>query len=209
MSRIRTTIRSFKRNLWRRSEGYIYYREPTTNESNVEHTDDVSLRLLDDAEIRSTQEWSEITEVEERRRRDRGDRCYGIDFENEIVHLIWISTGTNLIRGADLVISLSHDEWYVFGVITKPTARGKGIYKKAQQQLLQIAHKNGIRKIVAYVERSNPIPQKIYQRLNYDVTPPVTSRRFMSLRFGNHFDSAISTVRPLLIGTSESKDRWI
>lgn len=210
MRLVRSAYRAVNRNLWRRSEGLIYYREPIAkNDSPPLMNEDHLLSELDAAEIVSTHEWSYIDESEEHRRRERGDRCFGVKLDNEVVHLIWIASGTNLIRGADLLITLNDNEWYIYGVVTKPSARGKGIYKQAQLQILHIAHDHGIKKMVAYVEKSNPIPQKLYQRLNYELLPLVASHRILSMRFGNQFDSANNIVRPLVIGTSESRQRWI
>lgn len=200
-----------KRNLWRQAKGFIYHQSPEQIQipDDFLHRDVPPLNLLDIDAIHSTEGWSCLDRNEIKRRHAKGDLCYGHRFDDEVVLLRWISTTSNFIRGVNLLITLDDHEWYCYGIITKPTARGQGLYKLAQCQTIELARQFQIRNLVAYVEAQNPIPQKIYQRLNYKTTPPITTRRLLGVQFGNHYDTRTDQITRQITNRIKKHPHWI
>lgn len=129
--------------------------------------------------------------------------------KGEVAYTRWFSRRSVYIRGADLLITMKSQEAYCYGVITKSSMRGQGIYKSAQVQMIQLAPQLSIRRMIAYVEADNPIPQAIYSKLGYGVTPLIVSRRIGGIRFGNRFDSSTCKIVPQIMNGAEKRYYWI
>lgn len=203
--------RTIKRNLWQHCQGFIYHQTPKQIQipDDFSNRHDPPLELLEVEAIRTTETWSGLGRTETNRRLAKGDLCYGHQLDNEIVSILWISSTSNFIRGVNLLIDMADDEWYCYGIMTKPSVRGQGLYKLAQRQIVELAQEQGIQNLIAYVEAQNLIPQKIYQRLDYQVTPSITARRVFGVQFGNRYDSKTGTITQQLTNTAKQHHNWI
>jgi RimJ/RimL family protein N-acetyltransferase len=192
--------------LLRYRAGHVYRFDASmkTSEGGTLITAPGELRVLMEAEVEQTVEWAAPRETVARRR-SAGDVCYGICLEREVVYLHWLSASTCYIRGADLLLTLRRDDRYCYGVQTKPSARGRGIYQAAQQGLMATAAAEGIHTIVAYVEAHNPIPRYVYRKLGYRVSKRLVGFRVLGFRLGNWYDVRTGLIRRQLMNGAERR----
>lgn len=62
-----------------------------------------------------------------RARLERGDICFAMNQEDEIIHVCWVRRGRAHIDYLDCEVELPSDVGYVYEVFTKPEFRGRGL----------------------------------------------------------------------------------
>jgi GNAT superfamily N-acetyltransferase len=60
-------------------------------------------------------------------RLERGDFCFAMNHEGEIIHVCWVRRGRAHIDYLDCEVELPSDVGYAYEVFTKPEVRGRGV----------------------------------------------------------------------------------
>ena len=103
------------------------------------------------------------------RRFDAGDICYGVFVEDKPVNMNWVHSGACYVRG----MGYGHDgvavDKYVYGIMTDPAERGKGLYKSCLVNLAKYLFETGAERIIQMVEEGNTpvlitLPQLGYKK---------------------------------------------
>ena len=98
-----------------------------------------------------------------------GDRCLGVfSPKGEIAHICWLHFGSCYIRGLGLQLHLDASDCYLYGVVTNPAHRGKGIYRVMQQRVKQFARTTDIQRMLQLVEDGNEVPLKLLPTIGYN-----------------------------------------
>lgn len=111
------------------------------------------------------------------RRFAAGDHCYAVFDGSNCVNLNWIHFGSCYVRGAGLLLELTGRDGYVYGVVTRPSHRGLGLYTAAQARLVDLLVRDRISRFLQLVEATNMAPLKVLPRLGYERTQAVRSMR--------------------------------
>ena len=72
------------------------------------------------------------------RRHEAGDVCYGVFFHDEPVSVAWLHFGPCYIRGMALLLQADPSDCYVYGAVTAPSQRKRGLYKALQNRLIGV-----------------------------------------------------------------------
>lgn len=107
------------------------------------------------------------------RRRDRGDRCYAVFLGHRAVNLSWLHFGPCYVRGLGWLVEATPSECYLYNVVTAPSHRGKGLYKRTQRRLVDILGAQGVTRIRQVVMVGNTIPLASLPKLGYTLTEEV------------------------------------
>lgn len=146
-------------------EGYRFSELPPTIASQCSQLSGVALSTL-------TRRWQ------------FGDRCFGVFCpDNTLVHVCWVHLGPCYVRGLGLQLDLSPKDCYVYGVFTDPLHRGKSIYRRAQQSLLDILESDKTLKAIQLVEAENRVPPRVLPTLGYKTLWWVQHRVFLGLKY--------------------------
>jgi len=195
--------------LFHRRAGYIYrYDVAAAKASDCDDRAGWKIRRLTDEELAQTTSWN-VAEQFIQRRRAAGDECYGVVIGSEVVYLHWLTANTCYVRGADLLIGLGPMDRYYYNIIVKPTFRGKGVCRLAQQQFLSFAADEGIGRLIAYIDKNNHISRHLTEQLGFELAATVSSFRALGRRVGNYYDAATNTVSRRLLNESEQNHYWI
>jgi GNAT superfamily N-acetyltransferase len=89
------------------------------------------------------------------RRHEAGDACYVVARGSRVATVLWVHEGPCYVRGLGYVHDGTRDEKYVYGVVTDPTERGKGLYRNAVEDLAARLFSEGATRLVRIVEAGN------------------------------------------------------
>ena len=104
------------------------------------------------------------------RRFDAGDICYGVFVDNQPVNVNWVHSGSCFVRGMGYEHNGTPNDKYVYGIMTDPANRGKGLYKNCLVTLASELFANGADRIIQMVEDGNlpvlrALPQLGYRKI--------------------------------------------
>jgi hypothetical protein len=128
---------------------------------------------LDDV-LRDT-ELAPRERAEYERRFAAGDHCYAVFDGSNCVNLNWIHFGSCYVRGAGLLLELTGRDGYVYGVVTRPSHRGLGLYAAAQARLVNLLVRDRIPRFLQLVSANNMAPLRVLPGLGYERTQAVRS----------------------------------
>ena len=153
---------------WRRRSGYVYSLSPNRASRTIAHNGECRLVNLDIAGAQHVGSWSGVDAATVEHRLRQGDRCLGLSNGEKPDAALWLHAGDCYVRGADLWIKARTSAYYCYGVITKPSERGKGLYRELLSQLTVLADLEAVESIIQYVESSNTIPQAVLPFYGYE-----------------------------------------
>ncbi len=124
---------------------------------------------------------SGILTEEFQRRVAEGDQCLVSYLDDRPVNLTWLHFGRCYVRGVGLLVNAKDGDCYIYGVVTMPQYRGKGLYKHTQSELLRLLRARGISRVFQVVEEGNTIVLKTLPRFGYRPTQRVTSTTWLGV----------------------------
>jgi GNAT superfamily N-acetyltransferase len=116
---------------------------------------------------------SRITGIDVReyyRRFDAGDICYGVFAEDKPLNINWVHSGACYVRGMGYTHDGAARDKYVYGIMTDPAERGKGLYKSCLVNLAKYLFENGAERIIQMVEEGNAPVLATLPQLGYKKT---------------------------------------
>jgi len=142
------------------------------------------------------------------RRFDAGDICYGVFVGGRPVNINWVHSGPYFVRGMGYLGVASQSDRYVYGIMTDPAERGKGLYKSCLERLAEYLFANGAEQLVQLVEEGNTPVLKTLPQLGYVKTEEISYRSFMGIKRTRVTDcrSGRVTVRRFMFSP---KDRFV
>lgn len=147
---------------YRRGRAYIYELERLSD--NVIFPDSYQFRRTND--ISAIVEFGLKKGICEKRLR-AGDLCFASYKGDKIVSVIWGHKGQYYIRGMGYLHTCNQDGSYVYGAITQPDERQKGLFKALLCLISKELLKSTSRKITALVETENAISMKAFRSIGY------------------------------------------
>jgi ribosomal protein S18 acetylase RimI-like enzyme len=108
-----------------------------------------------------------------------GHRCFVARYEGTIVCSGWVATGHAWSEYLSATISIAPDDFYMYGVYTRPEFRGKGIAEALRAETCRFYRSQGFRRVVTYVVPEN---RRALSRLGFHTIGIVGCIRIGSFR---------------------------
>lgn len=170
-------MRSLSSRYWRNSVGFIFKLSADRLASELNQSSDCQLREASFAEAVEIGAWSSTDINVIKRRLDAHDRCLALLHKGCSVAALWLHHGECYVRGVDLWIRESPRTYYCYGVITKPSERRRGYYRRLVNALERLVVEEGGGAVIQYVELENAIPQSVLSACGYTHLEVASRRR--------------------------------
>ena len=112
------------------------------------------------------------------RRYDAGEICFGVFAGSRPVNINWVHGGSCYVRGMGYLFGGTTSDRYIYGIMTDPAERGRGLYKNCLKQLARHLFAHGAERLVQMVEVQNAPVLTTLPHLNYRKT---TQLSFLSV----------------------------
>jgi hypothetical protein len=159
---IRAGLRTIAPGAYRRGRAYIYELERLPD--NVVFPESYEFRRTND--INAMVDFGLDKRICEKRL-TAGDVCFASYKGDKIVGVIWAHRGSYYVRGMGYWHRCSQDDSYVYGALTKPDERGKGLFKALKYLISKELLKGTSGKITTLVETENTVSIKTNQNMGY------------------------------------------
>jgi hypothetical protein len=133
-----------------------------------------SARYVTRDEIPALAAMTGASEVEYFRRFDSGDRCFGVFHGLKPANINWIHLGACYVRGLGYIHPGKERDAYIYGILTEPAERGKGLYKNALINLADELYHSDVELLVQLVESSNAPVLHTLPQLGYIKTTRIS-----------------------------------
>lgn len=160
---IRAALGTMVPGAYRRGKAYIY---------ELERLSENSVVFPESYEFRRTYDINAMVDfgLEKRiceKRLKAGDFCFASYKEDKIVSVIWGHKGPYYVRGMGYWHRCNQDDSYVYGAITKPDERQKGLFKALKYLISKELLKSTSGKITTLVETENTVSIKTNRNMGY------------------------------------------
>jgi GNAT superfamily N-acetyltransferase len=116
-----------------------------------------------------------VPEAEILRRHDAGDACFVVAHGSRPATVFWVHDGPCYVRGLGYLHDGRKGDKYIYGVVTDPAHRGKGLYKNAVEDLAARLFEEGATRLVRIVEDGNAPALVTITRLGHRRTRRIES----------------------------------
>jgi len=116
------------------------------------------------------------------RRLVAGDICYGVFAEDKPVNINWVHSGACYVRGMGYAHDGAAGDKYVYGIMTDPAERGKGLYKSCLVNLAGYLFETGAERIFQMVEEGNTPVLVTLPQLGYKKTHGIRHTTFCGVK---------------------------
>lgn len=159
---MRAGLRTILPGAYRRGRAYIFELERLTD----------NVILPESYEYRRTNDIVAMVDfgLEKRtceKRLKEGDVCFASYKGEKIVSVIWGHKGSYYVRGMGYWHRSNQDDCYVYGAITKPDERQKGLFKALKYLISKELLKSTSGKITTLVDTRNSISIKTNRNMGY------------------------------------------
>jgi hypothetical protein len=159
---IRAALRTIVPGAYRRGRACIY---------ELEHLSD-NVLFPESYEFRRTNDTNAMVDfgLDKKiceRRLKAGDLCFACYKGDKIVSVTWGHNGPCYVRGMGYWHRSNQDDYYVYGAMTKPDERQKGLFKTLLYLISKELLKSTSKKITALVETKNTISMKTFRNMGY------------------------------------------
>ncbi len=127
-------------------------------------------RLATRDEMAACSRITGIDVAEYLRRFDAGNICYGVFAGGRPVNINWVHAGACYVRGMGFALDSGPGDKYVYGIMTDPAERGKGLYKSCLVNLAEYLFASGAERIIQMVEAGNTPVLVTLPQLGYTKT---------------------------------------
>lgn len=138
------------------------------------------LTMLD--EIPACTSLFDFSEEKYRRRFNAGDDCYGVFKDGRLVNFNWIHRGRCYVRGMGYLHEGGEKEYYIYGIMTIPSERGKGLYKNCLIEIADYLFRHGAERLIQMVEDGNASVFQTLPKLGYKKTMTIRNLTIMGIR---------------------------
>jgi hypothetical protein len=162
-------------------EHTIVYRLGCADERTRIDDSDVRIGILDD--ITRIGEVGPFDPEECARRVESGDRCYAAWIGDDLAHYSWVQrTGSHALEAAGIDLPVANGEIWIYNCRTAVAHRGKGIYPKTLQHILDDAFAAGVTCAWIYCADRNIASKHGIERAGF-----VKTGTLRALRIGSYF----------------------
>lgn len=201
---LRERIPSF---LYRYGKAYIFELEAAQYQRQMgSFPKGYIFRLATRGEMPACSAMTGSTAKEYYRRWDVGDSCYGVFIDNKPVSITWIHRGSCYIRGMGYLHNGTSSDIYIYGIMTEPAARGKGLYKNALMQLAEVLFEGGATRLIQLVEEGNVPVLKTLPDLGYVKTKMIKHLKLFGIKYTVTVDLVTGKVSRRLFFVSPQLD---
>lgn len=104
------------------------------------------------------------------RRFDNGNKCYAVFSANRPVNLNWIHKGSCFVRGMGYTHVANDNDYYIYGIMTDLSERGKGLYKNCLMELADYLFRKNAEHLIQMVEDGNTTVLHTLPKMGYKKT---------------------------------------
>jgi len=183
---LHTLGRIFGRGLFKYDRGYLFEMDREAyekNRSNGVFPESYQSRLAAPEEYPAVGKVADLTEKEAVRRANAGDFCFGVFEGNRPANINWVHRGSCYIRGAGYIHRAKDNEFYIYGIVTAPSERGKGLYKNALYDLAEYSFENGAAKLIQMAQEDNAPVLHSLPKLGYQMTKEYLHYRLFGIKY--------------------------
>lgn len=159
---IRAGLRTIAPGAYRRGRAYIYELERLSD--GVVFPESYEFRRTND--INAMVDFGLEKRICEKRLK-AGDLCFAGYKGDKIISVIWGHKGPYYVRGIGYWHRCSRDDSYVFGAMTQPEERQKGLFKVLLYLISKELLKSTSGNITALIETKNTISLKTFRNMGY------------------------------------------
>jgi len=159
--------------IYHRSAGLIFELDRVNYEetkSNAIIPDGYIIRFAEREELPACALMIGLDVNEFYRRHDCGDKCYTVFIENQPVNINWIHGGSCYVRGMGYSHSANKNDYYIYGIMTDRSQRGKGLYKNCLINLADTLFEQNAGRLIQMVEDGNDAVLHTLPKLGYKRT---------------------------------------
>lgn len=186
---VRAALRTIVPGAYRCGRAYIYELEHLSD--NVVFPESYEFRRTDD--INAMVDFRLKKRICETRLK-AGDLCFASYRGDKIVSIIWGHKGQYYVRGLGYLQSCSQDDSYVYGAITQPEERQKGLFKALLHLISKELLKSTSGKITALAETKNTISINTLRNVGYREVKLIEHRTLLWLKKTNILHLATKNV---------------
>lgn len=195
---LNTLSRIFGRGLFKYDRGYIFELDRETFERNRHRAvfpDSYESRPARSGEYAEVSRVADLPAEESNRRAKAGDICFGVFEGNRPANVNWVHPGGCYIRGAGYIHRADKSEHYIYGIVTDPSERGKGLYKNALYDLAEYLFHNGATKLIQMAQDGNAPVLHSLPKMGYKMSKEYIHYRILGIKY--------TLTRNLLKGTGD------
>jgi ribosomal protein S18 acetylase RimI-like enzyme len=171
--------------LYHRAAGWIFELDRKSHDSTkltAQLPDGYNCRFAEREELHDCSKMIGLEVEEYYRRFEFGDRCYAVYTDIKPVNLNWIHAGSCYVRGMGYDHNAENDEYYIYGIMTDPSQRGKGLYKNSLIQLAEYLFNKDGSKLIQMVEDGNTAVLHTLPKLGYKKTKRLKHITLLGIR---------------------------
>lgn len=172
--------------IFRRGRAYIYELDRATNANNSRKyvfPHDYEVRFASREDIPACAGMAETEETEFRRRYQSGDKCLGVFQNKRPANINWIHYGSCYVRGLGYYHPGEITDAYIYGIVTDPSERGKGLYKNALIKLTEELFSAGAECLVQMVEEGNTPVLHTLPQLGYSLKKRIFHLTLLGVKY--------------------------
>ncbi len=184
-------IDSFRLYIFRSAKAYIYELniagEPLDG-GDPTFPEGYQCRIMEKSDIPACAALSGHSVDEVDHRIEAGDFCFGVFQDNRPANINWIHIGSAYVRGYGYIHTAGENDYYIYGIVTDPDERGKGLYKNCLKELSRYLCKKGAEKLIQLVEDFNAPVLHTLPKLGYSKTKIAKYTFLLGIKYCSTFD---------------------
>jgi GNAT superfamily N-acetyltransferase len=173
--------------MFRRSLAYIYELQiestEADNESRLNLPEGYVFRKIDLDGLSACSAMVGLPAEEYLRRHRAGDLSYGVFFQHQPVNVNWLHFGPCYVRGLGYQFNTESSDCYIYGIVTSPDHRNRGIYKSTQPELIRIARSQGAQRVIQVAMEANIAVKATLPKCGYEIVGTVHHRSVFGIRW--------------------------
>ena len=140
-------------------------------------------------EMPASAKMTDLDTGEYYRRFDAGDICFTVFDNKRPANLNWIHRGSCYIRGMGYIHVGGEKDYYIYGIMTDSSERGRGLYKNCLIELARFLFDHGAEKLIQMVEDGNEPVLHTLPKLGYKRTTTIRHLTILGIKSTKVFDT--------------------
>jgi len=183
---LNTLSRIFGRGLFKYDRGYIFELDRETFEEKRPRAvfpNSYESRLARPEEYAAVSRVADLPKEESARRTRAGDICFGVFEGDRPANVNWVHPGGCYVRGAGYIHRADKSEHYIYGIVTDPSERGKGLYKNALYDLAEYLFQDGATRLIQMAQDGNAPVLHSLPKMGYKMTKEYIHYRILGIKY--------------------------
>jgi len=156
------------------------YKKPA---ANTELTTNYQIRIAFRDEMPAVSLIAGVTPEESYRRFDNSNICFGVFEGSRPANINWALRGSCYVKGTGYIHRAGIDDYYIYGIVTDPAERGKGLYQRALIDMADYLFSKGANKLIQMAQDGNSPVLHSLPKLGYKLKKEIIHYRFLGVKY--------------------------